>query len=54
VLTAVAAASLHNAAFVTERDLRVGDTVLVQRAGDVIPQVMVVLFLWWRVGMGGL
>jgi DNA ligase (NAD+) len=32
-------ATLHNAEFVRARDLRVGDTVLVKRAGDVIPRV---------------
>ncbi|KAG1671906.1 hypothetical protein FOA52_003473 [Chlamydomonas sp. UWO 241] len=36
----VASATLHNAGYVTSHDLRVGDTVLVQRAGDVIPQVV--------------
>jgi DNA ligase (NAD+) len=32
-------ATLHNLAFIQERDLRVGDTVRVKRAGDVIPRV---------------
>lgn len=32
-------ATLHNEDFVRERDLRVGDTVIVKRAGDVIPRV---------------
>ncbi len=32
-------ATLHNTAFIQERDLRVGDTVVVKRAGDVIPRV---------------
>lgn len=32
-------ATLHNDEFVRVRDLRVGDTVLVKRAGDVIPRV---------------
>jgi len=36
-------ATLHNEAFVHEKDVRVGDTVLVQRAGDVIPEIVAVL-----------
>jgi DNA ligase (NAD+) len=33
-------ATLHNAAYIRERDLRVGDLVQVVRAGDVIPKVL--------------
>ena len=33
-------ASLHNDAYVRENDLRIGDEVIVERAGDVIPQVV--------------
>ncbi len=36
----VARATLHNEDNITSKDLRVGDTVLVERAGDVIPQVV--------------
>lgn len=36
----VSAATLHNADYIQSRDLRVGDTVLVKRAGDVIPAVL--------------
>ncbi len=33
-------ASLHNADYITARDIRIGDDVLVKRAGDVIPYVI--------------
>ena len=39
----VARASLHNHDEVARKDVRVGDRVLVQRAGDVIPEVVQVL-----------
>jgi DNA ligase (NAD+) len=32
--------SLHNAEFIKIRDIRIGDTVLVERAGDVIPYIV--------------
>lgn len=36
----VSSVSLHNEDFITERDIKIGDTVLVERAGDVIPYIV--------------
>jgi DNA ligase (NAD+) len=38
--TTVSRATLHNEDYITEKDIRIGDTVLVQKAGDIIPQVV--------------
>lgn len=39
----VARATLHNEDFIKEKDIRVGDTVILQKAGDVIPEVVSVI-----------
>ena len=36
----VASISLHNQDFIREKDIRIGDTLLVERAGDVIPYIV--------------
>jgi DNA ligase (NAD+) len=38
--TIVQHASLHNFGLLAERDLRIGDTVVVEKAGEIIPQVL--------------
>lgn len=39
----VARATLHNEDFIKEKDIRIGDTVILQKAGDVIPEVVSVI-----------
>ncbi len=39
----VSRATLHNIDYITELDLRIGDTVVVEKGGDVIPKVSAVL-----------
>ncbi|MDR0861495.1 MAG: NAD-dependent DNA ligase LigA [Oscillospiraceae bacterium] len=41
--TTVTNATLHNADFIVERDIRVGDTVILQKAGEIIPEVVEVV-----------
>lgn len=36
----VSSISIHNEDYIAEKDLRIGDTVLIERAGDVIPQIV--------------
>ena len=42
--TTVTSATLHNQDFITEKDIRIGDTVLVQKAGEIIPEILSVDF----------
>ena len=39
----VSKATLHNMDYITEKDIRIGDTVIVQKAGDIIPAVVEVI-----------
>ncbi|MDK2820763.1 MAG: ligase [Clostridia bacterium] len=41
--TTVGRATLHNEDYIREKDVRIGDTVVVQKAGDIIPEVVEVL-----------
>jgi DNA ligase (NAD+) len=36
----VSSISMHNEEYIAEKDLRIGDQVLIERAGDVIPQIV--------------
>lgn len=38
--TSVARAVLHNQDYIAEKDIRVGDTIVVRKAGDIIPEVV--------------
>ena len=38
--TTVINATLHNQDFITERDIRIGDTVLIRKAGEIIPEIL--------------
>lgn len=41
--TTVARATLHNEDFIKEKDIRIGDTVILQKAGDIIPEIVSVI-----------
>ncbi|WP_235229221.1 NAD-dependent DNA ligase LigA [Oscillibacter valericigenes] len=38
--TTVTNATLHNQDYITEKDIRIGDTVIVQKAGEIIPEIV--------------
>jgi len=42
--TTVTNATLHNQDFITERDIRIGDTVSIRKAGEIIPEILEVDF----------
>lgn len=39
----VSRATLHNEDFIREKDIRIGDTVIIRKAGDIIPEVLSVV-----------
>ena len=41
--TTVTNATLHNQDFISEKDIRIGDTILVRKAGEIIPEVLSVV-----------
>ncbi len=42
--TTVTNATLHNQDFISDRDIRIGDTVLIRKAGEIIPEILEVDF----------
>ena len=40
--TTVTSATLHNQDFITQKDIRVGDTVRIRKAGEIIPEILAV------------
>lgn len=38
--TTVTSATLHNQDFITEKDIRIGDTVRIRKAGEIIPEIL--------------
>ena len=41
--TTVSRATLHNQDFISEKDIRIGDKVIIRKAGDIIPEVLSVV-----------
>ncbi len=41
--TTVTNATLHNQDYITQKDIRIGDTVIVQKAGEIIPEIVEVV-----------
>ncbi len=41
--TTVTNATLHNQDFITQRDIRIGDTVKIRKAGEIIPEILSVV-----------
>ena len=42
--TTVTSATLHNQDFISEKDIRIGDTVKIRKAGEIIPEILEVDF----------
>ena len=42
--TTVTNATLHNQSFISDRDIRIGDTVFIRKAGEIIPEILEVDF----------
>lgn len=42
--TTVTAATLHNQDFISDKDIRIGDTVKIRKAGEIIPEILAVEF----------
>ena len=38
--TTVSRATLHNGSYIKEKDIRIGDTVIVRKAGEIIPEIV--------------
>lgn len=42
--TVVSRATLHNMEYINEKDIKIGDTVIIRKAGDIIPEIVSVKF----------